>query len=843
MKRRRESRVPQEPLPARDLPAQEGRAQGWLVLAALILLSLLLFRRVLAPGALLMTTDDNVGTLVARKALLPYGFRGAWEWNWLAGLPTMLNLNWTNLLLWVLPLPVFVNSLHALDLVLASLFLAWFLRRQGLSWPAVAVAALTSFWLGSNFTLTYAGHIGKFGVLVFAALTLWLTEKLAEHRSWPWAILVGGGLGGMFLEQGDVAFFFALPWGAYLLLALCRGAPPWRNLRAAALLGLVALSAGLVSWRALVGGQRIIGEFSVAGEEEGPQAKWNYATQWSWPPEESIDFVAMGFMGWRSHEPEGPYWGRMGRTPGWEQHRQGFRNFKLENQYLGAVPLGLAIWAAVAALAMVPRQDRWKTSVLFWAAVAVATLLLAFGKYFFLYRLFYAVPFVSSIRNPNKFLQVFQLAAGVLAGYGFDLLASRTDLKESPGWSRVYPRFVKAGAACAGLFLAATLALLLGRDSFIAQRAADGWEPAAVIWQNAVQGLLHAFLMTGALAGFAWAFGRRAAAPRRGRIGAWLPATLMAADALLLARHYVTTMPRSLCETNPVVRVLQQHEPHQRSVLVVREGFYNNWLLFLFPYHRIELFNVIFSRLPSDYWRFLETLQSAPGRLWRLAAVTKLVAPAPLLAQLQRVPDYRDGWEVLYAFSVAPAPDGGVAVVNPPPGQPPDHVVVRLRQPAPRYALIGNWEEADAATALARLASRDFPIFERVLLTDAKDVALPSPGPDGPAGELTLEDRRPHRIQLRISAQRAALLRVAEKYDRYWRAWVDGHPAPVVRCDYLFLGVPVPAGLHRIELRYAPPIFPLGVQLVGMAICALAAGWIVCGGRKRGATPVSAPNP
>ncbi len=59
--------------------------------------------------------------------------------------------------------------------------------------------------------------------------------------------------------------------------------------------------------------------------------------------------------------------------------------------------------------------------ILFWGTVAVVTLLLAYGKYFPLYALFYKLPLVNNIRNPNKFLQVFQMALAILAAYGLDI--------------------------------------------------------------------------------------------------------------------------------------------------------------------------------------------------------------------------------------------------------------------------------------------------------------------------------------------------------------------------------------------------------------------------------------
>lgn len=183
---------------------------------------------------------------------------------------------------------------------------------------------------------------------------------------------------------------------------------------------------------------------TVSMQTGSAQEKWEFVTQWSWPPEECIDFIAPGYMGWRSGEPEGPYWGRMGRSAGWEQTRQGFMNFKLENMYLGIIPVLLALFAVLmtimgkesqftvdapspasgvrcpASTSPWPFAAERRAEVIFWSCVAAITLLLAFGKFFPLYALFYKLPFVNSIRNPNKFLQIFQLALGILAAYGLD---------------------------------------------------------------------------------------------------------------------------------------------------------------------------------------------------------------------------------------------------------------------------------------------------------------------------------------------------------------------------------------------------------------------------------------
>jgi len=80
-----------------------------------------------------------------------------------------------------------------------------------------------------------------------------------------------------------------------------------------------------------------------------------------------------------------------------------------------------------------------------------------------------------------------------------------------------------------------------------------------------------------------------------------------------------------------------------------------------------------------------------------------------------------------------------------------------------------------------------------------------------------------------------ALLRLADAWYPDWTARVDGRPAPIYRADYLLRAVPVPAGKHRVEFRFASRavrdglLLSIGSLLVAVAL--LAAG--VATGRRR----------
>lgn len=782
----------------------------------LTIVALLIFRSLLAGGTL-FTTDDNLGHLAARAAGLPAAFTGGWFDGSLVGYPETLNVNWTNLWLWLLPLRGFANGIHALDLTLASLLWVGFLRLRRCSLVAGLLGALTAFWVGSNFTLTYAGHLGKFGVLLFAAAALFCIEKTAQTRRISWALLAGGALGAMFTEQQDCALFMALMLGPYLLFALRREdkksfLQSWLKLAAPvfAIALLVAAHSLLSGWRSNVQG--------VASQSaENPQAQWEFATQWSWPPEESVDFIAPGYTGWRSGEPAGPYWGRMGRSAGWEQTGQGFMNFKLENTYLGVLPLLLALFALFSGLR---RSGPLRADTLFFGGAALLTLLLAFGKYFPLYSAFYHLPVIHNIRNPNKFLQVFQLAVAVLTAFGAEELfgGKAVDRKK---------KFMWIATALAGGLLFGALSASTNLAEVSSEFMQKGWPAhmAKVIASNQAKALWHAALLAGATAALLAAvpiLGKKRAS--RWTVGlAAATLLLVVGDALLLSRRYVQPLPESLIAENGVTQLLKQQLGVERVALVTQDGFYNNWLTYLFPYHNLRAFNITqMPRMPEDYSRFLGTVGRNPLRMWRLSGVSHLMAPAQIVQQLPP-----GEYEVVFAYDVREAADGGTLVSPSMNGQ---HVILRDRHPIPRFALMTDWKKASDQAALAELTQPKVPTSGTVLLAPETEIS-PATGSSS-AGTVDLLGYKAGRVRLRTHSEAPALLRIADKFDPGWRATVDGKSASVLRADYLFQALLVPAGTHEVELKFTAPTGSLWLQLAGMAVCAAAAIRLLISKRK-----------
>ena len=84
----------------------------------------------------------------------------------------------------------------------------------------------------------------------------------------------------------------------------------------------------------------------------------------------------------------------------------------------------------------------------------------------------------------------------------------------------------------------------------------------------------------------------------------------------------------------------------------------------------------------------------------------------------------------------------------------------------------------------------------------------------------------PNAIVLETNAASAGILLLSEVYYPGWRGWVDDREVEVLRADYLYRAVELPAGAHRVRFQYDPGSFKLGLGLFGITLVVLGGFWI-----------------
>ena len=824
--------------------SQNPKWTGWIFLLLVLLFGIMVYRDALLPGRVLFTTDDNIGAVAQRKATFPHAFLGGWYDMSVAGYPLFTPISSTNLLLWMLSPRAFVNWIHIIDLVVGSWFIMLFLRLRGVGWIAATLGALLSCWLGSTFFLTFAGHIGKFGVVMFAGIYLYLVERAVRDRSIAFAVMAGAAMGGMFIEQTDSALFFALVLGPY---ALFRG---WQEFRfsvgghARVILPLVAITAmvALHSVYSAISFYRM--DKPVVTEEQNWQELWDYCTQWSWPPSETIEFIAPGYMGWRSGEPTGPYWGALGRSPQWQpQFGPNGMNFKLETFYKGFLPIMFLALGIYGSLIRKRDDVQARQQVIFWTAAMVVTFVLASGKHLPFYRLFFELPGISSIRNPVKFMQITQIAMGILAAFGLDywLATLRRGTVKNDADRDVLASFTKGVGIAAVLFSLATLVLMIQSGGSVSTFTAAGWQGMAeAIVKTRLSAMAHLSVM-------AWlSYGLLRMGRVSGQIkhsswrhlgGAVLVVVMV--DQLMISWRYVQSVETSsLVSEGALIPRLRQDLGVQRAYLWSPPagaqdqwgGLYNQWMTILFPYHQIPLANITQMRMPDDYKLYFDAMNQRPLQMWAQMGVGLSLVPSDFWGRIRNDPSLRGFFEPVAGFSIVPAGKTGATTVAAPPQQAGQHLLLRYLKPSDRYSLISAWRSADLVESVRLLPELE-PLTVALVDPDAAS-AWPASGEPGRTGTVVVTSYRPGRIELKVTVDRAAVLRASDKYTPDWKAWVDGVERPVVRTDAVFLGVMMEpsAQPQTVVLEFSPSRSTLYLQLAGMGLALLAFGAVVVRG-------------
>jgi uncharacterized membrane protein YfhO len=91
-------------------------------------------------------------------------------------------------------------------------------------------------------------------------------------------------------------------------------------------------------------------------------------------------------------------------------------------------------------------------------------------------------------------------------------------------------------------------------------------------------------------------------------------------------------------------------------------------------------------------------------------------------------------------------------------------------------------------------------------------------------GSVEITDYNSNNIKCSVNAAKAGILCFSEMWYPAWKAYIDGQPTKILRVNYCFRGVEVPAGNHIVEMKYESEAFHKGwmislVTLVLSLVC------------------------
>jgi Bacterial membrane protein YfhO len=779
------------------LPALLG--SGWL---------LCLFTPLLGSGRALANRDIAVFHLPLRSAFADLAARGLPAWNpWLhGGQPILSNPSYgafypPSWLVFLAP-PAYALSLMALLHAAIAFAGAWRLAWHfGCGRGTAALAGVGYVGCGAYLSLLSAYTL--FGSMAwFPWVLAWADESLRAPAGGGWwrpGLLAGGALA-LQLLNGEPSTVVIT---GLALLALTASAAGRRLAAAPRILVPILFAAALAAVQLLP----TLGRLADSPRKALPA---RIATTWSMPPARLVEVVFPHFFGDPIRDVEGLFFG-------WNLNDRDFP------YVLSVYPGFLLVVLGVSALLLwrIPRRAAWSLSLAVGGGLAL-------GRHNPLFAgLRDAIPVLGILRYPEKFIVLAVLALALAGVLGWQRLLDEREAGRPQ--SADFPLALALVLLATAVTLAALL-VLAPRTAlwFITSHAAPVL-PAA----SRQRALLY-------LRGESWAAVRTAAAvvaflclcrwqrPPRRLLEA-LAVVVLAADLWRYGHALLQTIPADAYRTPPPLaagllparaRIFFQ-EPKPGAPQVFRRWGDSQTLLTRSHLTQLEPYSANLWHIPYVFEPDFDLMLTGWGR--KAKSIQQSEGVRSLRGQR-----YLGVWNVGTLFLQKTWREQ-VAALRDPTAMPLHKVANPCLLPRFRFApRVTFHPDHAAALAAARAEGWDVARYEHCVGAERSPETLSY---QRPPRLLDAKDEG-GRIEIRYRAEKGAFFVAAMTYDRGWRAAVDGKSLetyPTAACQ---LGLELPAGEHRLVLRYRQPLFGLGAA-ISLLAAGLGAGALLGPGRRR----------
>ncbi|WP_419937497.1 hypothetical protein [Candidatus Palauibacter sp.] len=774
----------------------------WWFLGAAALVTLLFYRDfIFHPERLLFGSDMLFEGISLRRFYVDEVLAGRgvplWVPHVYGGMPFVAILPGpifypSTILYFLLPLHRAIGWTFVLHTFLNGAF-GYFLGRSFRLRPASAAVCGASFLLAGYVTShLFGGQDGRMFTMTLIPLALGLLNRGLERNEFRWfaglAFVIAAQT---FSAHVQMMYFSCLALAAFFVYHVAFRLPrpasaeaPWRAyVRPFAWFALANVAAVLVAAPQFFPTLTILEHVTRAAGERG----YEFAASWALPPQELTAFFLPDLIG----SLPGSYWGR--------------NPIKLHTEYLGAVPLALAILGISAGFGRSLGRDQ-RRAVWFLAGAGTLGVLFALGAATPVHRIAYALlPMMSSLRAPSMMLGPVTVFVALLAAYGWEAALNRRAAAAATSDDETGRDAATRHWSWPVLLLGGPI-LLLGAAAVLNPRGLanfallswypDGWprQPSAV--SVAALRLNGLFL----LAGFGLAWGAAWGVARH-RLGTWTLMVVLAFGIMDLwrvdARYLRVQDADAALATDPVIEALYENaEPGERVWAPNLADPTPNYRPNQLAYYGVSSASGLQKFLLRPYARLVGGITPDEGLLrhpvvHRLLNVHYLITPGAQegpesIAEANGRHLYELSAELPYAYFPA-----GIEMVH------------------------------DTVAAVTRTLEVSNPA--RLTIVEAQaDGEAPAAG----QGSASLVDHEPDRLVLEVVADRGGLLAVSEIHHERWKAFLDGEEAVVWRVNTAFRGVEIPAGRHELIFEYRSPPFGFSVwvsllTMVGLIVSIL----------------------
>jgi hypothetical protein len=902
-----------------------NKSSNWFALLLLALLALLFWRSFL-PGFVHFNNDGPLGIQSTAFAHLPEGMASAWDdLNSIGSSLGSYPLSITDIIRWGLGPVGYSKFLAPIALWILGVG-AWSCFRQMKLSPLAAILCGLAAALSSDFFSTACWGVASQQIAIgmdFFALGLVAGNSPAMPALTRWIRLALAGLcvGMNVMEAADIGAIFSVLIAAFVFFKALteEGVPLIKKVSGGiGRVAVIAVFAGFLALQTVLAliGTSISGIVGTGQDAETKLHHWDWATQWSLPKAETLGLVVPGLFGYKLDTPKdmmpmlqnayknGEYWGGIGRDPAIDRYfdsgRQGdqppgFMRFTGGGNYLGILVVLLAAFAVAQSFRREnsPFTETQKRFIWFWAVVVAGSLLLSWGRFApVFYKMFYALPYASTIRNPAKFVLTLAWATVILFAYGVHVL-SRRYLEVPAGssspvstqlinwWGKIRGFDRKWTLACAGAVGGSALAWLIyaaQKPSLVKYLESVGFPDPSQAGEIAAFsiGQVGWFVLIFALAvGLCILILAGVFSGKRARLGGMLLGVLLVFDLgranLPYIIHWDYAQKYEIGTLNPIVDFLKDKPYEHRVALlpfrtpdqfqVFDELYRIEWAQHHFPYYNIQSLDIVqMSRMPADLAAFEGALAMRGDadsawllpRRWQLTNTRYLLGPAGYLDVLNSQLDpAQRRFRIVKRFDVVLKPGveefhQRLEEVTAVPSEDnngkyttfcKDLALFEFTGALPRAKLYSNWQvSTNDEDTLKLLADKNFDPQQTVLVSTPLPVAPAMNSTNGNSGTVDFKSYKPADIVFDTKSDTASVLLLNDKFDPSWHVSVDGQPAELLRCNFIMRGVYLPPGSHTVEFRFTLPNKPLYVTITAMVVGVFLIGLLIFLGKRKPTT-------
>ncbi len=748
--------------------------RAWIVAGALGVLAVIWLHREVLWGGMVYHLEDAAdgyypAHVAAARALahgvLPTWERGSWCGWPLANDPYYGVFYPLGAIIWLGGAVRGLGLTAVLHSALALVGMLWLLRRRKLELGPALVGAI-GFGL-STFMVVRLRHI------IFPQLMAWLPLMLVAVEDWletrrGRALALLGAAIGMSLLCGalPLAFYVVLGVSAYTL-------PRWLATTQRRGIAFAGLAAAAIAGGLLGAAQWVPTAAHVSLSPRQLGVDYAFASSYAWPSPQYVSTLLMPdiFGG----EDRNRWYGV-------------FNHWEMAGYYAGAWTVLLAPFGLMRAR---KRPELWAL-----LGIALLGILLAFGDKGPVHALFFKyLPLYGTLRCPTRALVLDLLALPILAAEGMAWLLER----DSPRARQI-------------LFAAGALLVVAGAVTFmLLTRSRTVHPPNEQVTRDAIAHLSWV-VAAGALAIASLSVDKlRFAAP-------FLLAAVSLLDLFTINRGYLQPKPADFAagtERFAAVDWLLDQHPKDRFIPAAHGPFRLHNLGMTYNIEGAGGYDSV------TVWRvvnFLWTLNHGtpyphPKLRDDVAAGTIKRFDTPLVDLLN----------VRWAITTSP---------------PAPHWIERFAPTNIHAKYEPIWDPQLRVYENPHVLPRAFIVHKAQVIADdeAQAKALttldpkttvildstPDPAPsDGEFTPATIAVAERHRLVIEAELQTPGVLVLSEAWYPGWSAAVDGAPVPLLRADYAFRAVALPAGKHTLEMRFKSTPVRLGLALAAAGVLAI----------------------